>query len=171
MIDGDGSPRCYGPDNSGLDLTANGGPPHNPYGYELNPRTGKPFIQGEDAPEYDAGTRGFYVSSTTYQRKEFAPNDPHRYLNSEKEIFAVVPGAFRRHVPGIVMGCKFTAEYEGKVATGIVGDIGPDFGEGSIALAEALGIPSSPRDGGVSGGVTWRFYPGVAVDGYELQRA
>jgi hypothetical protein len=51
-IDCDGSPRCYGPDDTGLDYTANGGPADAPYGYELNPATGKPFIQGLDAPAY-----------------------------------------------------------------------------------------------------------------------
>jgi hypothetical protein len=43
----------------------------------------------------------------------------------------------------------------GKIVNAIYADVGPSnkIGEGSIALAEALAIPSSPRTGGVSSGV------------------
>jgi hypothetical protein len=34
------------------------------------------------------------------------------------------------------------------------------YGEGSIALARALGIPSSPRNGGCADGVTFVVFPG-----------
>ncbi len=171
QIDADGSPRAYGPDNTGLDFNANGGPITAPYGYELNPKTGKPFIQGVDAPLFNETTRGFYVSATTYERKQFAANDPRRYLNSETERFGVVTGYFRKHVPGIVLGCKMLVRFNGKEAIAVAGDIGPSFGEGSIALAEALGIPSNARHGGVDNGVEWRTYPGVVCPGYELIRA
>jgi len=42
------------------------------------------------------------------------------------------------------------------VVEAIYADIGPKnhLGEGSIALAEALGIPSDPKRGGTSRGVT-----------------
>lgn len=47
------------------------------------------------------------------------------------------------------------------VASAIVADIGPkdQLGEGSIALAEALGIPSSPRTGGVKSNVAYGVFP------------
>lgn len=171
-IDCDGSPHAYHPDNhSGLDDLRNGGPADDPYGYELNPQTGKPFIQGVDAPAFDDSSRGFYVSSTTHQRPEFAGNDPMRYLDSETESFIVVPGSFRRHVAGIVIGCKAEATYRGKTVEAVVGDIGPSFGEASIACAKALGINPDGRTGGVSNGVTYRIWPGIPADGYELQRA
>lgn len=38
-------------------------------------------------------------------------------------------------------------------------DIGPHPGEGSIAMADALGIPSSPKHGGVDSGVTYVAFP------------
>lgn len=170
-IDADGSPRCYGPNDTGLDYAKNGGPEDDPYGYELNPKTGKPFIQGLDAPAYSEATRGMYVSATTYQRKEYPPNDCRRYLNSEEVIFGVVPGSFRKHVPGIVIGCKMLVTYSGLPIIAVAGDVGPRFGEGSIALAKALGIPSNPRHGGVGSGVEWRTYPGIAAPGFVLQPA
>jgi RecA/RadA recombinase len=50
----------------------------------------------------------------------------------------------------------------GKIVNAIYADVGPSnkIGEGSIALAEALGIPSSPRTGGVSSGIMYVVFPG-----------
>lgn len=171
-IDCDGSPHAYHPDDhSGLDALANGGPRNDPYGYEMNPHTGRPYIQGEDAPAYDDSSRGFYVSATTYQRRKFAANDPRRYLNSEKELFIVVPGSFRKHIPGIVLGCKAIVAFRGKSCDAVVGDIGPRFGEASIAVAAALGIDTNGRNGGTEEMVKYTIFPGVAAEGYELQPA
>ena len=50
----------------------------------------------------------------------------------------------------------------GKVSAGIVADeSAPELplGEGSIALADALGIDSNPRNGGSDGGVAYVIYP------------
>lgn len=167
-IDADGSPRAYGPNNIGLEYNANGGPAHAPYGYELNHTTGKPYIQGQDAPAANLSTEGFYVSATTYENREFATNDPHRYLDSEKVRYVVVPSSFRRHVPGIVLGCKCLVTFNHQTVEAVVGDIGPDFGEASIATADALGIQSDPRHGGIGFGVEYRFYPGIAAEGFRL---
>lgn len=170
-VDGDGSPHCYSPNGDGLDYLANGGPIDNPYGYLLNPETRQPYVQGVDAPAFDDSCNGFYVSSTTYQRTQFALNDPRRYLNSETEDFIVVPGWWRKSVPGIVMGCVAEIIYRGVTYPCMSGDVGPRWGEGSISLAKKLGIPASPKDGGVDSGVTFRVRPGYAAPGYELQRA
>lgn len=167
-IDADGSPRAYGPNDSGLEFNKNGGPPDAPYGYELNHETGKPFVQGEDAPAARDDTVGFWVSATTYENREFASNDPHRYLDSENVCYVVVPNSFRRHVKGVVLGCKCVVEYLGNTVDAVVGDIGPDFGEASIATANTLGIPANPRHGGIGHGVTYRIYPGVAAGGFRL---
>jgi Fungal chitosanase of glycosyl hydrolase group 75 len=53
--------------------------------------------------------------------------------------------------------------HNGKVSAAIVADeSAPNLrvGEGSIALAEALGINSSPRHGGQDGDVVYVIYPG-----------
>jgi len=50
----------------------------------------------------------------------------------------------------------------GKIAAAIVADESAPqlkLGEGSIALAEALGIDSNPRYGGSDGGVAFVIYP------------
>jgi len=77
-----------------------------------------------------------------------------RSLNAEEEPYFVVPPAILRGVAPIVLGCQGHARNlrNGKSSELVVGDIGPrrKLGEGSIALALALGIPSSPLTGGTS---------------------
>src|SRR3990172_2424520 len=58
-IDADGSPRAYGPSNSGLDWTANAGSPGNWWGV-VTDNNGDPVIQGSGDP-----FPGMYVSSTS----------------------------------------------------------------------------------------------------------
>lgn len=172
-INGDGSPRCYAPLGSGLeslDYLANAGARGNWWGIVCDPH-GTPYIQGDGAPAFSEQTKGFYVSTTTYERRQFPVNDCRRYLNSETESFIVVPSHFRRSVPGIAIGCRCIVTYKGLDAAAVVGDVGPDFGEGSIALASRLNIPSNPKTGGVLSGVTFRIFPGVPanVNGTEYQ--
>ena len=49
----------------------------------------------------------------------------------------------------------------GNLSYAILADLGPKghLGEGSIALAEALGIDSDPRQGGTDGGVMYVVFP------------
>ena len=51
--------------------------------------------------------------------------------------------------------------YNGKVRFAVFADEGPSykFGEGSMALAEALGIDSDPKTGGVAKGVEYIVFP------------
>ena len=53
----------------------------------------------------------------------------------------------------------------------VFADVGPrgHVGEGSIALAEALGIPSNPRRGGVGNGILYVVFAGSAA-GWPLDR-
>jgi len=50
----------------------------------------------------------------------------------------------------------------GQLAEAIFADVGPrgKIGEASIALADALGVPSSPRQGGVDQGIIYVVFPG-----------
>ena len=50
----------------------------------------------------------------------------------------------------------------GKVAYAIAADEGPEnkLGEGSIALAKALGVNPSARTGGTGHGIGYCFFPG-----------
>lgn len=159
-IDADGSPRAYGPHNTGLDWTANAGSPGNWFGVATDKR-GEPVIQGPQDPH-----PGFYVSTTAYENEDFTASDPRRYLDSEGVPYVVIPGKLRTHTPGIVLGCKaeVTNMRTGVCVTAVVGDVGPSnkIGEVSIALAHALGIPSDPKTGGTTQPILdFEVFPGV----------
>ena len=167
----DGSGRgAYGPPGTQpLDYLANAGHEGNWWG--IVTVNGRPVVQhdGDPAP-------GYYVSTTSYQWEGFAITDPARYLDSAIELFIVVPNHWRRLMPGIVLGCRATVHdsLTGREAECIVGDFGPrnHIGEGSIALAKFFGLNADPKRGGVqSERFTYTFYPGVSLDGYELQPA
>lgn len=168
-VDCDGSPFAYNHENTGLDDLANAGPASDPYGYLLNPHTGQPYRQGFDAEQFNADSKGFFVSTTTYQRREHVPSSPFRYLDAETEAFGVIPGWFRRSVPGVVIGCRMTWTARGVTIEGLAGDVGPGFGEASIAVVKALGGNPDGRRGGTDFGVDIRIWPGKPADGYELQ--
>ena len=79
--------------------------------------------------------------------------------------FIVVPGVSTKwsySASGLSLGSVVAVVYNGKLAFGIIGDIGPKtiIGEGSYAMASALGIPGSPTTGGVSSGVTYIAFTG-----------
>lgn len=95
-------------------------------------------------------------------------------LNADEDRYIVVPPAVIFGVPGVVLGCRALVSFNGLSTDAVVGDVGPHskIGEISIATAKALGIPSSPVDGGIDEhAVHYTIWPGVAADGYELQPA
>jgi len=85
-----------------------------------------------------------------------------RSLNPTKTPFYVLPIGFDKAYPGVKLGDFAAVIYRGKVAFALFGDRGPreKIGEGSILLAEELGINADPRRGGVSSGVLWIVFPG-----------
>lgn len=85
-----------------------------------------------------------------------------RSLDPTQTPYFVLPIGFDGAYPGVQLGDLAAVIYRGKVAFAIFGDRGPrtKIGEGSIALAEELGINSSPTRGGVSDGVLWIVFPG-----------
>jgi hypothetical protein len=97
-------------------------------------------------------------------------------LNADHVPYIVVPPAIIQGVAQIVLGSKATVSYKGSTCDAVVGDIGPHakLGEISIACAAALGIPSSPTEGGEDRHlVDYAISPGVpaVVNGitYQLQ--
>lgn len=159
-IDADGAPKAYHPkpdDDKGLDALGNAGYPGNWWAlvtHNGNP-SGNPVIQknGDPAP-------GFYISMTALEDTSKATTDPHRYVDSSKIPYIVLPG---NHSAGAKLG-DFAVVFNhknGKIANAIYADIGPSnkIGEGSIALAEALDIPSSPKTGGVDEDVMYIVFP------------
>jgi hypothetical protein len=160
-IDADGAARAYHPnDRLGLDSLAHAGHRGNWWALVTdNERTsGTPVLQGASDP-----APGYYVSTTAlYDRANPNPRDPHRYVDAANIPYVVLhPKALRFAQLG-----DFATSvnlHNGKVSAAIVADeSAPNLpvGEGSIALAKALGIDSSPRHGGQDGDVVYVIYPG-----------
>lgn len=167
-VDGDGSPRCYGPGGLGLDYLANAGSPGNWYGILTDPE-GEPYVQQSQDP-----APGYYISTTSLQNRGYSATDPRRYLDSEAVPFVVMPGVLARHCSGIALGCRVEIEdtRSGTLVSAVCGDLGPDhhLGEASIAVAKKLGLNPSPKTGGSDEPVfLFTFWPGVAADGFTLQ--
>jgi hypothetical protein len=157
-IDADGAPEAYHPDDApGLDALANAGKPGKWWGV-VTDGSGAPVIQKATDP-----APGFYVSATSLEDTSKDRADPTRYVDSSSIAYVALPPAAVKD-GGAALG-DFAVVRErksGKIAYAIFADIGPKtkLGEGSIALAEALGVPSSARRGGASGGVDYVVFPG-----------
>lgn len=72
-------------------------------------------------------------------------------VNAERVPYFVLPGGSYKHL-GIKLGDIAAVRYQGKVQFAVFADVGPSYkmGEGSMALAQALGINNSPTRGGTS---------------------
>jgi glycosyl hydrolase group 75 (putative chitosanase) len=156
-IDADGAPNAYHPDNLGLDDLANAGSPGNWPGLAKD-ADGEPFVQGPDDP-----FPGYYVSETALADRSKPVNDPTRYVDASKIPFVVLPGGTSRQLgarPG-----DFAVVFNprnGKSSYAIFGDVGPfnRIGEGSMALADNIGIRSDARNGGARRGILYLVFPG-----------
>jgi hypothetical protein len=161
MIDADGAYHAYHPDNrSGLDYLGNAGRPGNWWALvtDNGEADGRPVIQTDADP-----ASGFYVSTTSLEDPNCDRKDPRRYVNAEAVNFIVLPG---RLGLGAKLGDFAVAI---RPATGaydyaVYADAGPanKIGEGSIALATALGVPSSPKSGGVGHGIVYIVFSASA---------
>ena len=162
-IDADGAPNAYHPEDKGLDYLANAGKPGNWWAIvtEDGKASGQPVVQGGDAP-----FPGYYVSTTALEDTAKPVKSPARYVDSSKVPYVVLPPQLlSSKTEGSARLGDFAAVVNtrsGKVAYALVADRGPKdkLGEGSIALAEALGIASSPKKGGTASGVAYVVFPG-----------
>lgn len=157
-IDADGSPQAYGPNNSGLDWTANAGYPGNWWGV-VTDSNGNPIIQNSGNP-----FPGMYVSTTSLVNSAYATTNPLRYVDSGNMPFFALPSAITS-TNGIALGdVGFVYNTtNGKGCYAIFADGGPagKLGEGSMYLALKLGINSSPKTGGTSSGIIdYIVFPG-----------
>jgi Fungal chitosanase of glycosyl hydrolase group 75 len=159
-IDADGSPRAYGPNNSGIDYTANGGDP----GPNKNPWWGGPTNPDNSAvvQQIIHPYPGLYVSAVALLNPAYSPNSPYAYPNSETTPFIVLPG---KHSNGAKLGdvCLCLNTKTGDNCYGIYADVGPtdSIGEASIRMAQALKIPDDPKTGGTaSKTIAYLVFPG-----------
>ena len=150
-IDADGSPRAYGPGNSGLDYTANAGSTGNWYGVVADASGQNPIIQTASNPY-----PGMYVSTTSLVNSHYAIANPLRYVNSETVPYIAMPtnvlASGNIHVGDVAYVYNTTT---GQSCFAIYADAGntTSIGEGSIYLAGQVGVDPNVRTGGTSLGI------------------
>lgn len=154
VIDGDGCPRCYAPAGSGLqslDYLANAGNEQDGW-YGLVCIGGAPVIQ-QCGP-----CKGYYLSPTALVDRSKTIIDPARYVDSANVPYVSIPPELKAR--GIALGDLAMVTYQGRQTGAVIADISPraHYGEISIYAAQVLGIPSSPKNGGVSSGVGYFLF-------------
>lgn len=156
-IDADGAPTAYHPDDAGLDRLENAGKPGNWWAVvtDNGDPDGTPVLQDEREP-----APGFFISTTALQDRNRDWADPRRYVDATSVPYIVLPG----QVPNARLG-DFAAVIRpstGALAYAIFADIGPPahLGEGSIALAERLGVNPDARHGGTSEPLLYLLFSG-----------
>jgi hypothetical protein len=159
-VDADGAYRAYHPnDKMGLDSLKHAGHPGNWWALATDTGTtkGRPVVQGQNYP-----APGFYVSMTSlFDPSITDERNPRRFVDAAAVPYVVLPPEGFKHAN---LGDFATVVnlQNGKVAGAIIADeSAPELpmGEGSIALARALGIDSDPRSGGVEKGIAYVIYP------------
>jgi len=153
-INADGAPNAYNPDDTGFDALAIAGAPGHWDGI-ITDRSGNALIQQERDP-----FPGYYISCTSLSDETKHFTDPTGYVNASKIPYVVLPkdvaerGGAELGDFAVVMNLR-----NGKSSFAIYADIGT-LGEGSVALADALGIWSDARHGGTSDNILYRSFPG-----------
>ena len=153
-IDADGAPNAYHPDDIGLDEVANAGAPGRWNGI-ITDREGIPLIQQASDP-----FPGYYISCTSLADETKSFTDPTGYVDASQIPYVALPQDIAEP-RGTRLGdfALVTNLRNGKSSFAIYADFGI-LGEGSIALADALGIRSNARHGGTSEGILYVFFPG-----------
>ena len=166
-----GGPAAYRVDDKGSEALANGG---------MKIENGKVvctkawarsivILDTDNEPKIFPG--GVIASMTWYRHPGKSANDPTAYIDAETVPYIVVPPLVVQQTAGIVRGCRAKITYKGKSVECVVADRGPaaKIGEISIAAARAVGIPSSPRNGGTEKPeVLYELWPGEPASGYVL---
>jgi hypothetical protein len=152
-IDADGAPNAYHPDDTGLDELSNAGSSAEWNGI-VTDEVGSPLIQKHDDP-----FPGYYISCTSLSDHSKRFNDPTRYVDASKIPYVVLPQKVA-DAGGAKLGdfAVVTNLQNGKSSFAIYADIGT-LGEGSIALADNLGIRSNARSGGQRHSVLYLVFP------------
>jgi len=160
-VDADGDPRAYHPDDTGLDALVHAGAPGRWWALVTGDGTpaGTPVRQGEGDP-----APGYYVSTTSLADPSKPLRDPRRYVDAGAVPYVALPRSFadahgirlgdfawvERADAGRSPGADAGAHASPPGVAAIFADVAPEgrIGEGSIALAERLGLPPDPRTGG-----------------------
>jgi hypothetical protein len=121
---------------------------------------------GVSTTHCNASTDPWYQPQTSFETSNGQP------FSSEATRYYVIPlpsSRFNYESAGITPGSVAAVVYNGKVAYATFADEGPDniIGEGSYALATALGIDPNPATGGTDGPVTFIVFPGQVPNPVE----
>lgn len=171
-IDADGAFRAYHPHNRiGLDTIEHAGHPGNWWALATDngKSSGHPVVQhkGDPAP-------GYYVSMTALFDPDIPDeHNPRRFVDAAAVPYVVLPpeGFRYAHLGDFATVVNLQDD---KVTGAIVADEsarGLPMGEGSIALANALGVDSNPRTGGIEQGIAYVIYPGSGNGKPRLPKA
>ncbi len=159
-VDADGAFRAYHPNNSlGLDTIEHAGRPGNWWALATDTAklSGHPVLQDKNDP-----APGYYVSMTSLFDSE-NPNerDPRRFVDAASIPYVVLPPKGFRRVKLGDLAMVINLHNREMSAAIVADESAPDLpmGEGSMALANALGIDSNPRTGGIDNGVVYVIYP------------
>ncbi|MEV4508601.1 ricin-type beta-trefoil lectin domain protein [Dactylosporangium sp. NPDC049525] len=118
----------------------------------------------------NASTDPWYQAQTSFNTSTGA------YFTSDVTRYYVVPlpsSRFTYSANGIRAGSVAAVVYNGRVAYAVFADEGPSniIGEGSYALAVALGIDPNPASGGTNGPVTFIVFPSSVPSPVESSSA
>jgi hypothetical protein len=152
-IDADGAPTAYHPNNDALalDYLANG------YPWGIVVVDGSPIIQGPSDP-----APGFYVSTTSLFDASKRITDPQRYVDASRVPYVVIPPLLRKRGWVQLGDMAIVVDLAtGREAYAIIADIGPSdkLGEGSLALAAALGLNKDAKHGGPVADLAYLLFP------------
>lgn len=167
-IDIDGAPKSYHPNDGsgikGLDFLSNAKDQDGKFVGVLCDDDGNPYVQGDSDP-----APGYFISCTAYQDSTKEVTDPTRYVDATKVSYISVPPFLRKEL-GVRLGDLCMVYHKGHAVSAIVADVGPHSkaGEASPACAAALGIPSSPRNGGCDHGVRYVIFPGSKASFFDM---
>jgi hypothetical protein len=116
----------------------------------------------------DGGQGAVCKSEPGYSPSTAGTDSMGQPLDASTLPFVVVPQAsngFDFMMAGLTYGSVAAVLYEGRLVYAIAGDTGDKgiAGEGSYALASALGIDPNPVTGGASSGVTYILFTGAGA--------
>lgn len=104
----------------------------------------------------------------SYQSQTSLETSMRTALDAAHTPYVVVPlprTGFDYNAAGLRLGAAAAVLYNGRLVYAVFGDEGPSniIGEGSYALAQALGIDPDPATGGVDSGVTFIVFTGASA--------
>lgn len=159
-IDADGSPNAYHPDpGKGLDALSSAG-----FGKSCNVLVCK--VEGQPKKGYvvtpSGPFAGFFVSMSTLNDKSKKREDHERYVSATHVPYVAIAGSVAKKLKMEPGDLAFAVNLKnGQRSGAIFADIGTEntLGEASIALADKLKVPSSPKTGGAGYQIFYVVFP------------